>query len=46
MNCVDFVENALFKKSGDIHCPPLPSSLLDELSTDERDSNCFLSRKN
>jgi hypothetical protein len=39
MICVDFVENALFKS-----WPPLPSSLLDELSIDEKDSDRFLSR--
>ncbi len=42
MICVDFVENALFKSHfGDI-C--LLSSLLDELSIDERDSNHFIWR--
>jgi hypothetical protein len=42
MHCVDFVENAL---PGDICWPPLrPSSLLDELSVDETDSDSFISR--
>ena len=44
MNCVDFVENASFKSSGDICWPPWPSSLLDELSIDKRDSDGFISR--
>ena len=39
MHYVDFVENALFKSSGDIFWPPWPSSLLIELSLDERDSS-------
>ena len=43
MHCVDFVENTLFKSSGDIFWPPLPSSLLDKLSMDKRDSNGFVS---
>ena len=37
-----FVENALLKSSGR---PPLPSSLLDELLVNERDSDCFISRR-
>ena len=41
---MDFVENASFKSSGDICWPPWPSSLLDELSIDERDSDGFISR--
>ena len=40
--CVDFVENGLFKSSGDICWPPLPFSLLDELSINERDSDRFI----
>jgi hypothetical protein len=44
MYCVDIVENALFKSAGDISWPSLPSSPLDELSIDERDSDCFISR--
>jgi hypothetical protein len=48
MICVHFVENALFKSSGDIQLltmhAPLLSSLLDELSIDERDSDHFISR--
>ena len=42
MNCVDFLESALLKSSGG---PPLPSSLLDELLVNERDSDCFISRR-
>ena len=45
MYCVTFVENALFKRSSDICQRSLPSSLLDELSMDKRDSNGFLSRR-
>ena len=45
MYCVDFVENALFKSSGEICRSPLPSLLLDELSMDKRDSNGFFSRR-
>ena len=45
MHCVAFVENALFKSSGDICWPPLPSSLLEELSIDIRDSGGFFSRR-
>ena len=45
MYCVDFVEHALFESSGDTCWPPLPSSLLDQLLTNKRDSNGFLSRK-
>jgi hypothetical protein len=41
---VDLVKNALFKSSGDICRPPLLSSLLDELSINERDSDRFISR--
>ena len=44
MHCVAFVENALFKTSGNICWPSLPSSLLDELSMDKRGSNGFFSR--
>ena len=40
-----YVENALFKSSGDICWPPLPSSLLDELSMYKRDSDGFFSRR-
>ena len=36
---VNCVENASFKSSGDICWPPWPSSLLDELSIDERESD-------
>ena len=43
--CVDFVKNALFKNSGDTCSPPLPSSLLDELLMDKRDSDGFISRR-
>ncbi len=43
MYCVNFIKNALFKSSGDICWPPLPSSLLGELSIDERDSDRFIS---
>ena len=39
------VENALFKSSGDICWSPLPSSLLDQLSVDKRDSNGFFSSR-
>ena len=45
MYCVDFVENALFKSSGKICWSPLPYSLLDELSTEKRDNDGFLSRR-
>ena len=45
MNCVDFVENALFKSSGEIYRPSLPSLLLDELSMDKRDNDDFFSRR-
>ena len=45
MYCVDFVENALFKSSADIYWLPLPSSLLDELSMDKRDSDGFFSNR-
>ena len=45
MHCVAFVENALFKSSGDICWPPLPSSLLDELSMDKIDSDSSFSRR-
>ena len=44
MYCVNFVENASFKSSGDICWPLWPSLLLDELSIDERDSDGFISR--
>ena len=44
MYCVDFVENALFKSSGDICWSPPPSSPLDELSVNETDSDRFISR--
>ena len=43
--CVDFVENALFKSSGQICWSPLPSSLLDELLMDKRNSYGFFSRR-
>ena len=36
MYCVDFVENALFKSSGEICWSSLPSSLLDELDGQKR----------
>ena len=45
MYCVDFVENTLFNSSGEICWSPLPSSLLDELSMDKRDSDGFFSRR-
>ena len=45
MYCVHFVENILFESSGDICWPSLPSLLLDQLSTDKRDSGGFFSRK-
>ena len=45
MHCVTFIENALFKSSGDICWPPLPSSLLDKLSMDKRDSDGFFSKR-
>jgi hypothetical protein len=41
LHCLDFVEIPLLKSSGDNCGPPLSSSLLDELSIDERDSDCF-----
>ena len=41
MHSVAFVENTLFKSSG----KTLPSSLLDKLSMDKRDSNGFFSRR-
>jgi hypothetical protein len=41
--CVDFIENASFKTSGDICWSPPPSSLRDELSIDETDSDWFIS---
>jgi hypothetical protein len=44
MYCMYFVENALFKSSGNICRSPLPSSSLDELSIDEMDSDQFISR--
>ena len=43
--CVDFMENALFKSSGEICWSPLPSPLFDELSMDKRDSDSFFSRR-
>jgi hypothetical protein len=43
MYCVDFVEHALFKSSGDICWSP-PFSPLDDLSVDETDSDQFISR--
>ena len=43
MHCVDFIENALLKSSGDICWSPLPSLLLDQLSEDKRDSDGFFS---
>ena len=45
MHCVEFVENTLFKSSGNICWPPLPSSLLDELSMDKIDSDGSFSRR-
>ena len=45
MYCVDLVGNALFKSSGDICWSPLPSSLLDELLVNKRDSDGFFSRR-
>ena len=45
MYCVDFFENALFWSSGDICCAPLPSLLLNELSTNKRYSDGFFSRR-
>ena len=45
MYCVDFVENTLFKSSGESCWLPLPSSLLNELSMDKRDSNGFFLRR-
>ena len=39
------VEIALFKSSGDICWIPLPSSLLDKLSVNKRDSDGFFSRR-
>ena len=47
MNCVDFVKNASFKSFGDINFADhhaWPSSLLDEISINERDRNGFISR--
>ena len=44
MHCVNFTENALFRSSGDICWPPLPSSLLDGLSMDKIVSDDFFSR--
>ena len=41
---MDFVENALFKSSGDICSPPLPS-FLDKLTMDKQDSDGFISRR-
>ena len=44
MHYVDFVENALFKSSGDICWCPMPSSLLNELSVNKSNTvNCQLS---
>jgi hypothetical protein len=43
MHCVDVIENALFKSSGNNCWPHLPSLLLDELSIDERDSDRLIS---
>ena len=42
-HCVAFVENALFRSSGNICWPPLPSSLLDKFLIDKRDSDGFFS---
>ena len=42
---VEFIENALFKSSGEICWSPLPSSLLDELLLDKRDSDGFIFEK-
>lgn len=44
MYCADFIENALFKRSGDICLPPLFSLLLGELLVHKSDSDCFISR--
>ena len=45
IHCVYFVENTLFKGYGDIWWSPLPSSLLDQLSVDQRDSDGFFSSR-
>ena len=45
IHCVDFAENALFKSFSDICWLPLPSSLLDQLSVDKRDSGGFFSSR-
>ena len=44
MYCADLVENTSFNSSDDICWPLWPSSLLDELLIDERDSDGFISR--
>ena len=42
---VDFIENALFRSSGDICWLPRPSLLLDQLTMDKRDSDGIFSRR-
>ena len=44
MNYVDFIDNSLFKCSGDIYWPPRPSSLLDQLTINKRSSDGFFSK--
>ena len=44
MYCVDFIQIALFKSSGDIYWSPLPFLLLDELLV-KRDSDGFFPRR-
>ena len=39
---ISLIENALFKRSGDICRPPLPFLPFNELSMDKRDSDCFI----
>ena len=43
--CVDFVENALFKSSGEIYWSPLPSSLLYELLMEKTNSDGLFLRR-
>ena len=45
MYCVAFFENTLFRSSGNNCCASLPSSLLNELSMNKRDSDGFFSRR-
>ena len=45
MCCVHFVENILFKSSGEVCWSHLPSSLLDEFLMDKRDSDGFFLRR-